>query len=1244
YVMVTSLEPCDSCARWIAERGFHKCVFGTLDTDLHVFGQGMRRLEEAGVETAHARGSLVRRSRRAVPSFSLNRFARELSALPLDNKEKALLLANYGYYRLFRETPFDFATVMDKVIHPHISWFFSLISEAQKRGFGQLRTEYLVYKLFNDFYHRKALVISVDTLKRTGEDISRSIARQKVMWFDEDLSQEPLSVVLIGSYEGRQKVKEYFDKIGYAFDLYEIVQGSAEDGRRPVEEIRHAAARAGKEQGSDQNVNSAVMHERMSAPEQDGGICSLANSFYARAAVRVMRFAFKVSGMVVGIHFALLLNQIRKTGRVNIVMLGLSVGVLTAMAAFTWGTFGALVLLAVELSGVVFASTVYLRARQRNHRACVAFEKNGLMPRHKCDCHLGCSGCVSLKNVTGVGEMDIPFGVYPNYSRGGFGMSVDIYQSFQFSREVIGSIELYLSQARRTLEDPLRVLVLGSGSGIDTMAIIYKLIVLEGRKNVSIDVLDIDSKCIVATRDNILSQLRQFGLIDGQTFNANHVLTFGGHTVRLRLVSTGRELEGKDQMYDMAFFNIPNIQRFWEARADLIDLLTETRLFISDRVLINIFRQLSFLMPEGGLVTLRYDAIFSDPDTYLERAMNEFGFFRHAQSFNEEESKIMFVFTPGIKSGEKNSSALPVPADAEKQKRPLTDSGHPAMKLPLRIAFEIAWWSAVGLFITIGLQALGLVTLGVSALAVVSSLAKWLSLLAVFLAVVAAPVLEEPAFFDAQGKHLTGEAYEQALEKWLKKHPLSSHEKLEELRYRIRLAASESRLKAILIHSANNAVYMIVRFLKALILPAMYDAMVEKMHGCSMLPKNALAAAGLQAFEVALPKAGEESSFETRWLGLPCTKTVINGKMIGDREVRRLEWDFKDDRRFNDDVMGYPGSFVYSMRLPEGMHALRGVLIDKQLRGNGGLRLMLWEFLQTFTDIQHAEVPGNLLLAKVLFADFGFVPAFDYVQPKAFSKGRAFYMTREKLAAYDASVSASMRLLFDIQVIEDENEFARKNPDAVPVYLNTLLVKNGHSRSVQDAGLEVNSSVVFSTSGIVKARESEMVGEFAEQLPGMVEQDFVRVHRFEERRYRTVGVILTTGLQMTGTRAFEITDEGLRQQEERQGLTANNFDHRTVILSAGSCEDVVQYLKEQNDRHPNDRLMAAAAHLGGGYEDARQRVSEWTGIPLERLLPDVVLVKNAPYVAAAHDDVLIIDISILDSRLLSKMEMIEEML
>ncbi|MDD5526137.1 MAG: deaminase, partial [Candidatus Omnitrophica bacterium] len=221
YIIAVTMEPCGSCCRWIADRGFRACIICSLDGNLHAFGQGIACFKECDIDVYKASAELDKEARGFWPQFSFSVMLSEFKSMPLQLSDKLVLTVGFIVYRLFNSVMLDLLNPARKLYKISLPDVLRLIKNAYSSKLSEVRLPYAVYKLFRDYYKIEVLVVNADKVSSIPEDVQTQCAVQNEIWIDCSM-REVYTVVVVGEASAREKVKKYLAN-ETTYDIFELV-------------------------------------------------------------------------------------------------------------------------------------------------------------------------------------------------------------------------------------------------------------------------------------------------------------------------------------------------------------------------------------------------------------------------------------------------------------------------------------------------------------------------------------------------------------------------------------------------------------------------------------------------------------------------------------------------------------------------------------------------------------------------------------------------------------------------------------------------------------------------------------------------------------------------------------------------------------------------------------------------------------------------------------------------------------
>ncbi|MDD3234468.1 MAG: deaminase, partial [Candidatus Omnitrophica bacterium] len=221
YIIAVTMEPCGSCCRWIADRGFRACIICSLDGNLHAFGQGIACFKECDIDVYKASAELDKEARGFWPQFSFSVMLSEFKSMPLQLSDKLVLTVGFIVYRLFNSVMLDLLNPARKLYKISLPDVLRLIKNAYSSKLSEVRLPYAVYKLFRDYYKIEVLVVNADKVSSIPEDVQTQCAVQNEIWIDCSM-REVYTVVVVGEASAREKVKKYLTN-ETTYDIFELV-------------------------------------------------------------------------------------------------------------------------------------------------------------------------------------------------------------------------------------------------------------------------------------------------------------------------------------------------------------------------------------------------------------------------------------------------------------------------------------------------------------------------------------------------------------------------------------------------------------------------------------------------------------------------------------------------------------------------------------------------------------------------------------------------------------------------------------------------------------------------------------------------------------------------------------------------------------------------------------------------------------------------------------------------------------
>ncbi|MGB2661790.1 MAG: hypothetical protein WBD04_05350, partial [Candidatus Omnitrophota bacterium] len=138
-----------------------------------------------------------------------------------------------------------------------------------------------------------------------------------------------------------------------------------------------------------------------------------------------------------------------------------------------------------------------------------------------------------LKELTGKGFLAFKYGVYSPLE--------DRHLGFEFTDAINAEMREICRKIKKSSLDSMRILVIGTGTGIDALAVYHQAKHVHGINTLSVDAIDIDPLAIENTEYNTK--------LAGKDYE---------EAINAKLVQEGKEFKDLASSYDLVVFNAPN--------------------------------------------------------------------------------------------------------------------------------------------------------------------------------------------------------------------------------------------------------------------------------------------------------------------------------------------------------------------------------------------------------------------------------------------------------------------------------------------------------------------------------------------------------------------------------------------------------------------------------------------------------------------------------------------------------------
>ena len=162
-----------------------------------------------------------------------------------------------------------------------------------------------------------------------------------------------------------------------------------------------------------------------------------------------------------------------------------------------------------------------------------------------------------FRELIGVDTLSVFVGVYPPVR--------DNKQSMEFVRLILKRLQMLAAAWKQEKKEDIRVLVIGTGSGFDAMALAYHLQKTHGFKNVKIDAIDVDEKAVRNTK-----------------FNRDESGGLYQQSIRPILVQTKADESQLEAKYDLIVFNAPQVVSDDDVRGRIGTMDARTHIRVHD--------------------------------------------------------------------------------------------------------------------------------------------------------------------------------------------------------------------------------------------------------------------------------------------------------------------------------------------------------------------------------------------------------------------------------------------------------------------------------------------------------------------------------------------------------------------------------------------------------------------------------------------------------------------------------------
>ncbi|MBD3426091.1 MAG: methyltransferase domain-containing protein [Candidatus Omnitrophica bacterium] len=195
-----------------------------------------------------------------------------------------------------------------------------------------------------------------------------------------------------------------------------------------------------------------------------------------------------------------------------------------------------------------------------------------------------------MRQLTGVGFLACAEGVYSPLQDNRLGL--------HFARAVAVKVKDVALGLKEDARDDIRILVVGSGTGIDAMAASHHARKI-GFGKVHVDAIDINSRGI----DNLRKNLH----LAGEEYQS---------TIFPRLVKQGSEFENLQDSYDLILFNAPDAVSFEDASEEVIQR-TDHAIKMDEGVFRSIMRKIGTrLSAQGAALVSNHSTVYEKQDIF----------------------------------------------------------------------------------------------------------------------------------------------------------------------------------------------------------------------------------------------------------------------------------------------------------------------------------------------------------------------------------------------------------------------------------------------------------------------------------------------------------------------------------------------------------------------------------------------------------------------------------------------------